>query len=139
MGTDIKINNKIIFYDGFCVVCSRFINLIIKSDKKKQTKFTSISSKYSIKTLEERLGSEKIGKFIVYLSNNKIYTKSDAVIQVFIELGGFYNLFSIFKIFPKSFRNKFYDFFATNRYKWFGKLDQCHVPPKEIADRFIYD
>ena len=106
MGTDIKINNKIIFYDGFCVVCSRFINLIIKSDKKKQTKFTSISSKYSIKILEERLGSGKIGKFIVYLSNNKIYTKSDAVIQVFIELEVFIIYFQYLKYFP-SFRNKF--------------------------------
>jgi predicted DCC family thiol-disulfide oxidoreductase YuxK len=81
--------------------------------------------------------SEEIGKFIVYLSKDgKIYLKSDAVIQVFIELGGIYNLIGLLKIFPSSFRNIFYDFFASNRYKWFGKHDQCHIPPKEIADRF---
>ena len=89
--------------------------------------------------MDKRLDSNEVGKFIIYISNDKIYSKSDAVIQVFTELGGFYKLFGILKIFPSSLRNIFYDFFAGNRYKWFGKLDQCHLPPKEIADRFIYD
>ena len=136
MGTDIKINNKIIFYDGFCVVCSRFINFLIKVDKRKQNRFASISSKFSQSILKDKLGSKDIGKFIVYLSNDKIYSKSDAVLQIFIELGGLYKFFSILKIFPSNFRNLFYKFFAINRYKWFGKFDECHLPPKEIADRF---
>ena len=136
MDTDIKINNKIIFYDGFCVVCSRFINFLIKVDKRKQNRFASISSKFSQSILKDKLGSKDIGKFIVYLSNDKIYSKSDAVLQIFIELGGLYKFFSILKIFPSNFRNLFYKFFAINRYKWFGKFDECHLPPKEIADRF---
>lgn len=138
MGTDTKVD-KIVFYDGFCVVCSRFINLLIKADKRKKNKFTSVTSKFAKKYLDKRLDPDEVGKFIIYISNDKIYSKSDAVIQVFTELGGFYKLFGILKIFPSSLRNIFYDFFAGNRYKWFGKLDQCHLPPKEIADRFIYD
>ena len=137
MGSDFKVENRIVFYDGFCVVCSKFINLLINSDKNKLNKFTSISSKYAQKILREKMKSEEIGKFIVYLSKDgKIYSKSDAIIQVFIELGGIYNLIGLLKIFPSSFRNIFYDFFASNRYKWFGKRDQCHLPSKEIADRF---
>jgi predicted DCC family thiol-disulfide oxidoreductase YuxK len=137
MGSDIKVDNRIVFYDGFCVVCSRFIKLLIRADKNKLNRFTSISSNYAQNILKDKMSSDQIGKFIVYLSKEgKIYSKSDAVIQVFIELGGLYNIFGILKIFPSSFRNIFYDFFASNRYKWFGKLDQCHLPPKEIADRF---
>ena len=136
MGADIKIENKIIFYDGYCIVCSRFINFLIKVDKRKQNRFASISSKFSQSILKDKLGSKDIGKFIVYLSNDKIYSKSDAVLQIFIELGGLYKFFSILKIFPSNFRNLFYEFFAINRYKWFGKFDECHLPPKEIADRF---
>ena len=136
MGTDTKVDNRIVFYDGFCVVCSRFINLLIKADKKKLNRFTSISSKFSKKILKKKMQSKEIGKFIVYLSNGKVYSKSDAVLQIFIELGGIYNFFAFFKIFQSRFRNLFYDFFANNRYKWFGKFDQCHLPSKEIADRF---
>ena len=136
MGTNIKINKKIVFYDGFCLVCSRFINLLIKADKKKENRFTTISSQFSKKILKEKLNSKDIGKFIVYLSNDKVYLKSDAVLQIFIEIGGIYKLFTLLKIFPSGFRNIFYDFFASKRYKWFGKLDECHLPSKEIADRF---
>ena len=136
MGTNIKINKKIVFYDGFCLVCSRFINLLIKADKKKENRFTSISSQFSKKILKEKLDSKDIGKFIIYLSNDKVYLKSDAVLQIFIEIGGIYKFFTLLKIFPSGFRNIFYDFFASNRYKWFGKLDECHLPSKEIADRF---
>tara|TARA_B100000902_G_scaffold399280_1_gene469403 strand:+ start:8885 stop:9304 length:420 start_codon:yes stop_codon:yes gene_type:complete len=137
MGSNIKVDNRIVFYDGFCVVCSRFIKLLIRADKNKLNRFTSISSNYAQNILKDKMSSDQIGKFIVYLSKEgKIYSKSDAVIQVFIELGGLYNIVGILKIFPSSFRNIFYDFFASNRYKWFGKLDQCHLPPKEIADRF---
>ena len=49
MGSDFKIDNRIVFYDGFCVVCSNFINLLINSDKNKLNKFTTISSKYAQK------------------------------------------------------------------------------------------
>ena len=105
-------------------------------EKKKENRFTTISSQFSKKILKEKLDSKDIGKFIVYLSNDKVYLKSDAVLQIFIEIGGIYKLFTLLKIFPSGFRNIFYDFFASKRYKWFGKLDECHLPSKEIADRF---
>ena len=90
MGTDTKVD-KIVFYDGFCVVCSRFINLLIKADETKKNKFTSVTSKFAKKYLDKRLDSNEVGKFIIYISNDKIYSKSDAVIQVFSELGDFIN------------------------------------------------
>ena len=75
MGSDFKVENRIVFYDGLCVVCSKFINLLINSDKNKLNKFTSISSKYAQKILREKMKSEEIGKFIVYLSKDgKIYS-----------------------------------------------------------------
>ena len=81
MGTNIKINKKIVFYDGFCLVCSRFINLLIKADKKKENRFTTISSQFSKKILKEKLDSKDIGKFIVYLSNDKPKKKQQRKIK----------------------------------------------------------
>ena len=117
MGTNIKVNKKIVFYDGFCLVCSRFINLLIKADKKKENRFTTISSQFSKKILKEKLDSKDIGKFIVYLSNDKVYLKSDAVLQIFIEIGGIYKLFTLLKIFPSGLEIYFMIFLlaiATN-------------------------
>ena len=139
MGSNIKINKNVIIYDGFCVFCSRFVNFLIKIDTKNQNTFTSISSEYSKNLLINKLNFQEIGKFIVYISNEKVYTKSDAVLKIFIDLGGIYKAFTLLKIVPSGLRNLIYNLFANNRYKWFGKLDECHLPSKEIADRFIYD
>ena len=137
MGTDIKVNNKIIFYDGFCVMCSRFIRFIVLLDKRKKFKFSPISSDFASRVLSKKLDKKQVGKFIVYLSNNKIYKKSDAVIQIMVDIGGLFNIFKLLKIIPLQIRDIFYDIFANNRYKWFGKSDVCHVAPKEIRDQFI--
>ncbi len=137
MGTDIKVNNKIIFYDGFCVMCSRFIRFIVLLDKRKKFKFSAISSDFASRVLPKKLDKKQVGKFIVYLSNDKVYKKSNAVIQILIDIGRFYYVFKLLKIFPSKIRDILYDIFANNRYKWFGKSDVCHVPPKEIRDQFI--
>ena len=63
MGTDIKVNDKIVFYDGFCVMCSRFIRFIVFLDKRKTFKFSAISSDFASKVL-----SKKLDEFI---TNNK--------------------------------------------------------------------
>ena len=137
MGTDIKVNDKIVFYDGFCVMCSRFIRFIVFLDKRKTFKFSAISSDFASKVLSKKLDEKQVGKFIVYLSENKVYKKSDAVIQIMIDIGGIFNVFKLLKIFPSKVRDIFYDIFANNRYKWFGRSDVCHVAPKEISDQFI--
>ena len=52
MGSTTKMTNNIIFYDGYCVVCSRFIRFLIKIDRKKIYSFANISSKISDKISE---------------------------------------------------------------------------------------
>ena len=38
-------NKKIIFYDGLCAMCNRFIRLLIKLDKKEKFKLASLQGK----------------------------------------------------------------------------------------------
>ena len=55
MGSTTKMTNNIIFYDGYCVVCSRFIRFLIKIDRKKIYSFANISSKISDKILKNKM------------------------------------------------------------------------------------
>ena len=139
MGSTTKMTKNIIFYDGYCVICSRFIRFLIKTDKKKIYSFANIPSKISDKILRNKIDGDQIGKFIVLYSGDKIYKKSDAVIKIFTGFGGLFQIFNVFKIFPRILRDSFYDLFASNRYRLFGKYDKCDLPSKEIVDRFIYD
>ena len=101
MGSTTKMTNNIIFYDGYCVVCSRFIRLLIKIDRKKIYSFANISSKISDKILKNKMDGDQIGKFIVLYSGDKIYKKSDAVIKIFTGFGGLFRIFNLFKFFQE--------------------------------------
>ena len=129
----------IIFYDGYCVICSRFIRQLIKLDKNRKYSFASISSSLSEKFLSSKIDKEQVGKFIVLYSKDRVYKKSDAVIKIFTGFGGGFVLFNLLRVFPKILRDFVYDVFASYRYRLFGKLKECDIPPKEILDRFIYD
>ena len=139
MGTTYKMKGDIIFYDGYCVICSRFIRQLIKLDKNRKYSFASISSSLSEKFLSSKIDKEQVGKFIVLYSKDRVYKKSDAVIKIFTGFGGGFVLFNLLRVFPKILRDFVYDVFASYRYRLFGKLKQCDIPPKEIVDRFIYD
>lgn len=41
------------------------------------------------------------------------------------------------KIVPRPIRDKVYGFIARNRYRIFGKLDECWVPAAEQAQRIV--
>ena len=139
MGTTYKIKGDIIFYDGYCVICSRFIRQLIKLDKNRKYSFASISSSLSEKFLSSKIDKEQVRKLIILYSGDKVYKKSDAVIKIFTGFGGGFVLFNLLRVFPKILRDFVYDVFASYRYRLFGKLKQCDIPSKEIVDRFIYD
>ena len=139
MGTTYKMRGDIIFYDGYCVICSRFIRLLIKLDKNRKYSFANISSSLSEKFLRSKIDKDEVGKFIILYSGDKVYKKSDAVIKIFTGLGGGFILINLLRVFPKILRDFIYDVFANYRYRLFGKLKQCDMPSKEIVDRFIYD
>jgi len=73
----------------------------------------------------------------VYQDGDIILTKSDAVLKISRQLSGGWKLLYIFKVIPGSWRDWLYDIVASNRYRWFGKRDQCMVPTPEIQSRFL--
>jgi predicted DCC family thiol-disulfide oxidoreductase YuxK len=38
---------------------------------------------------------------------------------------------------PRPLRDGLYRWLARNRYRWFGRSDQCMVPDPQVAARFL--
>jgi len=75
---------------------------------------------------------------IVYKKENELFYKTDAVIEILLQLDGFYpRLALVIKFFPKKIRDFFYDQLAKFRYDLFGKLDQCYLPRDEDRELFL--
>lgn len=74
---------------------------------------------------------------IVLLTDDGIYIKSEAVLQISRSLSGFVRVLPIFRIIPKSLRDAIYDWIARNRYGWFGKREVCMIPTPDLESRFL--
>ena len=129
-------NKKIIFYDGLCAMCNRFIRILITLDKKEKFLLAPLQGKNG-KILQKKFSKELKGIDSVIFYNKKVYTKSSAVINILSELGGIYKLAYIFNIIPTFISDSIYDYIARNRFQWFGKLDKCPMPEKKNISRFL--
>lgn len=129
-------NKKIIFYDGLCAMCNRFIRILITLDKKEKFLLAPLQGKNG-KILQKKFSKELKGIDSVIFYNKKVYTKSSAVINILSELGGIYKLAYIFNIIPSFISDYIYDYIARNRFQWFGKLDKCPMPEKKNISRFL--
>ena len=79
----------------------------------------------------------KVSGSVVLIENNSYHTKSSAALRIARRLKGAFKLGYAAVILPKFLRDKGYDVVARNRYKWFGKQDQCRLPTPEIRSRFL--
>ena len=126
---------SIVFFDGVCNLCNGAVQFILKRDKKELFKFSALQSNFANKTLP----SEEVNSLssIILMHQGKILRESDAVIAISEELGYPWKLLKIALIIPKFIRDKVYQLIANNRYKLFGKKDQCMIPTPELINRFI--
>ena len=132
--------NHIVFYDGYCVLCSRSIDFILSRDSLATFRFASLQSDFAQKILTE-LGYPVVNiqnlSNIVYLRHNDIKIKSDAVLSILWDLGGIYKVSRLAYCLPQVVRDFGYDRLAKLRYRIFGKRDSCRVPTLQEKTRFL--
>ena len=130
-------DKKIILFDGVCNLCSAFFNFVYLYDYKAVFHFAWIQSEAAGKILETLNLPTDDFKTIVFLENGRPYFKSDAFLRIVRYLRFPWPLLRIGIILPRPVRDWIYDLVAQNRYKWFGKKDQCLVPTGSMQDRFL--
>ncbi len=129
--------HPVILFDGVCNLCSGSVQFIIKHDPQQQFRFASLQSAFGQQVLEKhKLPVTAFGSFIL-LENGTVYTKSSGALRVAKKLSGAWPALIILMIVPPFIRNAVYDFVAKNRYKWFGKKEECWIPDPRLKDLFI--
>ena len=87
--------HHIVFYDGYCVLCSKSVDFILSRDQLDKFRFASLQSEFSHKILLEKgypTTNIQTLSNIVYLRNNVLKIKSDAVLSILWNLGGIYKV-----------------------------------------------
>ena len=115
-------NESIVIFDGVCALYNKSVNFLIKIDKKRVLKYTSIQGNYV-----KKLDIKKDIDSIIFYKNQKTYYKSTAILQILITLKGFWYIAYIFFIIPPFLRDYLYDIVARYRYIFFGKKESCRI------------
>lgn len=127
----------IILFDGVCNFCNRTINIILKYDKDAYFQFAPSQSIAAMGIMQEFGLEENAIASVILIDNEKVYTKTDAVIQIANRLSCWPSLFRFLKFIPKPIRDFAYDLIAKNRYALFGKRASCRIPDASIRHRFL--
>lgn len=128
---------KVILFDGVCNLCNSSINWIIDHDKNNVFKFASLQSDYGKGIVRQYNLQGTYLDTVLLLDEDKIYSRSGAILLIAKYLGGLYQLAYAFIIIPPFVRNAAYNFIAQNRYRWFGKQDSCRMPTPELKSKFL--
>lgn len=127
-------DKAIVFFDGVCNLCNRFIQFVIKKEKKDYFRFSALSTELGQSIINQnRIKDDSI----ILFENGKIYTQSDAVLRIYRHLLGFYPILYYSIYFPKFIRNAFYKIIAKNRYHLLGRRNECWLPTSELIQKFL--
>jgi predicted DCC family thiol-disulfide oxidoreductase YuxK len=135
---NLPVDKKIILFDGICNLCDTTVQFIIKHDKEDIFRFVALQSDLG-KDIIKHIGvdTSKTDSIILYEPGRAYYYKAEAALKIAKELGGIYLLFNAFSVFPNWLSNKIYDYVARNRYRWYGKKEECMIPTPEMKAKFL--
>ena len=130
-------NQKIVLFDGVCNFCNSSVNFIIDHDKHNRFKFAALQTEAGQALLKKHnLPTEDFDSFIL-VDGDRYYKKSSAALHTVKEFPGLWKLLYVFIIIPPFIRDIFYYILAKNRYKWFGKRDECRMPTPDLREKFL--
>jgi predicted DCC family thiol-disulfide oxidoreductase YuxK len=127
----------IILFDGVCNFCNAMVNFIIRQDKRNIFQFATLQSHSGKKLLGEYNINWKESDSFVIIENGKAFQKSSAALRLYNKLPWYWKWTQVFWIVPKFIRDGVYNFIARNRYRWFGKKEECMIPTAEMKQKFL--
>lgn len=130
-------DHPIILFDGICNLCNGAVNFTIKRDKNKSIRFGALQSEQGQQLLRQYQFPSTNFTSLLFIEAGKVYTQSTAALKVCKYLTGLWPLLYGFIIVPKFIRDGLYDWIASNRYKWFGKKEECMIPSPDLKQRFL--
>ncbi len=129
-------SHPVIFFDGVCGLCNRFVDFVIRRDSRGVFRFATLQGE----TARERLAEADVRdlKTVVLIDREGTHRKSAAVLRVLGRLGGFWRgAAAVLWFVPRPLRDFAYSWIASNRYAIFGKKETCRLPNAAERGRFL--
>jgi predicted DCC family thiol-disulfide oxidoreductase YuxK len=141
--------SHILLYDGVCGLCNRFVQFILRRDRRAIFRFASLQSDFASRILSRHnLNPSALDTLYVVVdsdsqTDNEHSTefplaRSDAALFVLKHLSGPWAAAAfLLQLAPKFVRDSAYNFIARHRYRIFGRSDTCQLPRPQDRNRFL--
>jgi predicted DCC family thiol-disulfide oxidoreductase YuxK len=130
-------SHPIILFDGICNFCEGTVKFVLQRDKHDVFRFASLQSEIGQQYLQQfGLSTTDLDTFVL-VEGNTYTTRSTAGLRVLRHLPFPWNMAYVFIILPGFIRDTVYKLVARNRYKIWGKKDECMLPTPEMRAKFI--
>ena len=129
----------ILLFDGHCNLCNAWVQFIVQRDTGKIIRFASLQSGAGRRLLEEHKIDENYIDSLVLFEEERFSVSSNAALRTLSYFDGWERHLIFLSVVPRSLRDLVYRFIAKNRYKWFGRREQCMVPTAKLSKRFLPD
>ena len=129
-------DDDVVLYDGVCVFCSRWVRFVAARDSERRFRFTAIQSGYGTRLARAFGINPDDPDTNAVVHGGEVFVKSDAALTVLSHLPG-WRWVRVLRLVPKPLRDATYNLVARNRYRIFGKYEECFVPDAELRERVI--
>lgn len=130
----------VIFFDGVCGLCNRFVDFVIKRDSGRIFRFSPLQGK-NFEELRGKYpwveGQNSIVVLFRIVNRDVVFFRSRAVFFILNELGGGWKILSILKVIPAPITDLVYRIISKIRYRLFGKKESCRLPTPEERTVFL--
>ena len=131
---------SVVLFDGDCGFCSATVRWTVERDPLARLRFAPIRSaaaRRAVALADPDTDFDALPDAIVLVDRGGVHTASSAVLRMARHLRFPYPALTLALIVPRPLRDAAYRFFARNRHRWFGRGDECPLPPPGFASRFM--
>lgn len=135
--------STVVFYDGVCGLCDRFVQFLLRRDTHRRILFAPLQGPLARGVLGRRgLNPSDLDTMYAVADwqgpAEHVLARSRAVFHAIGELDGVWpRLARLGLRVPVPVADAGYRLVAKVRYRAFGQLERCPIPPPEWRDRFL--
>ena len=134
---------SVVFYDGVCGLCNRLVRFLLRRDRHGRLLFAPLQGEHArVALAEHRADPAELDTVYVLADRNfpsqRVLSRSRAVLHALEQLGGGWRMAAkAAGLVPAPLADLLYRVVAKTRYRVFGQMTSCPVPPLEWRDRFL--
>ncbi|AOS97648.1 hypothetical protein AUP74_02239 [Microbulbifer aggregans] len=134
--------DRIILFDSVCNLCNGWAHLVLKHDRRALFTLCRVQSPAGQHLLAEMQRPLDAFETVLYLERDnagrhQVYEKSSAALRVMAQLPMPWKALALVQFVPRSIRDWLYDRVARNRYRLFGRREECRLPTAAEKPRFL--